>query len=246
MASSHTLSPRDRWFLNKGLCDPVTKRPFAVGDSVVICANCKVPHDASTWGLDEKKRCASCQGNTLLEFEDFSPQLLRPKAVHTARFRVVGEKLTLREKLDQFNGYPWAYTMMILLPFLTAAVLFCSVYAQGAQPLSLAQTVETAARARLGQMGQAVDWKLPELMGRLREEKIPSFGEQLAAGMRHTGAKIRKLPDKCLHMLSKLRDSIPRKAQSVVWKLWKAAGRLGIKLECIFSRTFYRLKLKFL
>lgn len=245
MASRHKLSPQDRWFLSKGLCDPVTKRPFAVGDSVVICANCKVPHDASTWGLDETKCCASCQGNTLLEFEEFSPKILRPKVIHTTGFRVVGEKLSLKEKLDQFNGYPWAYAMIILLPLLTAAVLFYSLYAQGTQPLSLVQTMGTVAQARLEQMSRTVDWKLSEVMKRVEEEKILDWGEQLAAGTRHAGAKICMLPDKFLLILSGLRDAFPHKVQPVLWKIQEAADSLEIKLESIFNRTLYKVKQKF-
>lgn len=243
MASSHKLSQHDQWFLSKGLCDPVTKQPFVVGDSVVICAHCKVPHRADTWGLNEAKRCASCQGNVLLEFDEFAPKILRPKAVHTAGFRMVGERLSLEERLGQVNGYPWAYAMMILIPLLIAVTLFRSAYLKGIQPLDLAQHMGTAALVMLEQMVQTVAGKLSELADHMAGGLL-HFVSSLAAGVEHAVGKFWVIPAKLFPLVTGLVGVVFLKVQWLFGRILDVLGLFAVKLFSAFSKLVYQLKQK--
>lgn len=235
MATSHKLTARDTWFLSKGLCDPVMKAPFAEGDTVVFCANCKSPHDISTWGLDPGRRCAACQKNDLLEFDRFSPEILRPKIVRKTGFRVVGEKLSVREKLEQFNGYPWAYAAVVLLPLLAAVLLFVSAYMQGVRLPSTAEAVGTAALVRLEEMLEDMDGNVSAIGDRIVQEKVPDRQKRMAEGARQAGAKVRRAPSRLLLALSGLKG-IPAKLEPVARELRDAVDGLGVKLESVFSR----------
>lgn len=241
MATAHTLTVRDQWFLKKGLCDPVTKAPFAQGDTVVICADCRVPHDVSTWGLDADKSCACCQRNSLMEFERFSPEILRPKVIRTEGFRMVEEEVPLWEKLRHIRGYPWAYAAAILLPLLTAVLLICSAYAQGIQPRSMLQYMASAARGRLEQVSVFAGWDLPQMADGLVREKIPDLGGRLPEGAGHAVTKLRRMPYRLLAALAGLK-SIPSKLSSTVWKLEFWFDRVKLKLEYAFRTVVSRLR----
>ena len=57
MASQHTLTPRDKWFLERYMRDPVIHEPFRVGDTVVICAQCKTAYSDGAWAMSGGKCC---------------------------------------------------------------------------------------------------------------------------------------------------------------------------------------------
>lgn len=240
MATTHTLTARDQWFLKKGLCDPVTKAPFAEGDTVVICADCKVPHDVSTWGLDAGKSCACCQRNSLMEFERFSPEILRPKVIRTSGFRMVEEEVPLREKLKHIRGYPWAYAAVILLPLLTAVLLFYSAYAQGIQPRSMLQYMALVAQRQLEQVSVFAGGDLSQMADGLAREKIPDLGGRLLEGAGHAGTKIHRVPYRLLAVAGL--NSTPSKLSSVAWKLELWFDRVKLKLESTFGTAVSRLR----
>lgn len=246
MATAHTLTAQDQWFLKKGLCDPVTKVPFAEGDTVVICADCKVPHDVSTWGLDAERNCACCQRNNLMEFEQFSPKILRPKVIRTAKFRIIDidgeEEAPLLEKLGRIQAYPWVYAAVILLPLLAAVLLFYSAHAQGIQLFSVLRYMVSGIKGRLEQLIALAGRDLSQTAGSLVREKIPTLERTLLEGAGYAGTKLQRIPYRLLVALAGLR-AIPSKLGSLTWKFAPFSDRVKLKLGYVFRRIVGWLRL---
>lgn len=124
MVYKHTITPRDKWFLDKHMKDPVAQEPFKVGDTIVICAKCKTAHYDSSWSLNANKCCSlGCNYDSQLSFNKFSPAIFQPKASGNARFKVIIKKLPFGERLKLFNGYPLANIITILIPILVFVLM---------------------------------------------------------------------------------------------------------------------------
>ena len=91
MPQEHTLTPRDRWFLNEHRLDPVTKGEFVQGDQIVICARCKTVSLRDSW-VSIGGSCANCQSNARLAFRFFSPELLRLSASGSKDFKILAPR----------------------------------------------------------------------------------------------------------------------------------------------------------
>lgn len=125
MACKHTITSRDGWFLDKHMKDPVAQEPFKVGDTIVICAKCRTAHYESSWDMNANRCCSmGCNCSEQLNFNTFSPVIFQPKSSRNAKFKVIVEKLTFRERLKLFNGYPIAYMITVLIPILTFILVF--------------------------------------------------------------------------------------------------------------------------
>ena len=48
-AKTFVLDESKRWFIELGRIDPMTRESFSIGDSVVVCRECKVVHKDYTW-----------------------------------------------------------------------------------------------------------------------------------------------------------------------------------------------------
>lgn len=76
MATRHTLGVQDNWFIGDRK-DPYSHKIFEVGDIIVVCAACKSPHLEDTWGQNPNRPCSVCDGNGVLEFDDFNENLFQ-------------------------------------------------------------------------------------------------------------------------------------------------------------------------
>ena len=124
MATQHTLTPRDKWFLERRMRDPVTHEPFKAGDTVVICAQCKTAYSDGVWAMSGGKCCQmGCNHERLLSFSRFSPVIFQPRATRSARFRIAVPKLPVVERLRLLNGYPAAMVVTAAAPLLAVGLL---------------------------------------------------------------------------------------------------------------------------
>lgn len=126
MAYKHTITPRDKWFLDKHMKDPATQEPFKVGDTIVICAKCKTAHYDSSWSLNANKCCSmGCNHSCQMNFNKFSPAIFQPKSSRNAQFKVIVEKLSFAEKLKLLSWYPMANVISALIPILVFVFMVC-------------------------------------------------------------------------------------------------------------------------
>jgi len=132
MANKHTITSRDKWFLDKHMKDPVAQEEFRIGDTVVVCAKCKTAHYESTWSMNSGKCCSmGCEHSIQLNFKTFSPVIFQIKNRHSSRFSVIAEKLSFLQRLQMFNGYPLANTVTVLIPIFIIALFFNTSNLQG-------------------------------------------------------------------------------------------------------------------
>ena len=54
---AHTLTARDKWFLQMKRRDPLTSNTFREGDRVVVCRKCRCVQYAESWELNQNSCC---------------------------------------------------------------------------------------------------------------------------------------------------------------------------------------------
>lgn len=179
MPSEHVLTAGDKWFLDYGRVDPVTKEPFQVGDTVVICANCKTVHLDATWGMVSTKCCAICERNTALVFSSFSQQLFQAKRVQKKGFRIKEKPIPFYQRILGMSLYPVAYCVDVLLPILTAVVLFLNL-----QPAIFSGSLPARAESVLTQFSAEMESKCSRLLESFQEITVESGGDLLVFSTR--------------------------------------------------------------
>lgn len=128
MPDRHTITSRDKWFLDKNMKDPITKESFKIGDTVIICAKCKTVYHESTWGIKEGTNCAVCETNDSLNYKRFSPDIFYFKGSSNKNFKIK-KKISFFSSLKYKNEYPAARAAVVLLPLFYLFVFF--YYADG-------------------------------------------------------------------------------------------------------------------
>ena len=106
------LDSSKAWFLEQGRIDPMTRRQFRAGDSVVVCDSCKMVFLESTWD-DCGGKCVApgCNGRmTGLRFLSAPPPKPRTAADGLNRIVLTNNRVVRRDGADS-NGSP---TQMII------------------------------------------------------------------------------------------------------------------------------------
>ena len=121
MVGERRLAKRDAWFIRFGKKDPLTGEQFKLGDTIVVCAECKAPHLKASWELlghcsvrpDHKHTAAS-----------FNPRLFERKT-YSSKFNIK-DKIEFKpgEKLKWIDWYKPAATVTFIL---TAVMLILTV-----------------------------------------------------------------------------------------------------------------------
>ncbi len=131
MAKKHTVTARDKWFIDKCMKDPVAQEPFKVGDTIVICAKCKTAHHESSWIMNSNKCCSmGCNHSSQLSFKRFSPVYFQPKLTRSSHFNVIAEKIPFGERQKLFNIYPMANIITVIIPILIIVTLLYSLQSE--------------------------------------------------------------------------------------------------------------------
>lgn len=132
MENKHTITSKDRWFLETNRKDPVAQEPFKVGDTIVICAKCKTVYYDSSWSMNSNKCCTmGCNHSKQLSFSKFSPLIFQPKITRSSGFHIIVDEVPLVERLKLFNGYPLANLITAFLPILVIARLYYAIQILG-------------------------------------------------------------------------------------------------------------------
>ena len=127
MESEHTITVKDKWFLDKHMKDPIAQEPFKVGDTIVICAKCKTAQYNVSWGMNSNKCCSlGCDHDHILRFRAFSPAIFQPNMKYNSGFRVIKARMSFRSLAKIIDTFPMVVTAMALLPILVALFLFRS------------------------------------------------------------------------------------------------------------------------
>jgi len=212
MASKHTITSLDKWFLDRHMKDPVTQEPFKVGDCIIICANCKTAHYEATWGMNPSKCCSSCESNSQLHYSTFSSAIFQHRST-SSRFSIVAEKLSFIQRLRLFNGYPIANTITVLIPILLLVIMFAfgeyryiAVFQATSQLTVTKGKVESIGKQSLAKLSQvAKKPKSMQINGKLSQiakkpnsmridKKLNNLISKIDTVTKHAGIKISHLP----------------------------------------------------
>lgn len=190
MPSEHVLTSRDKWFLERGMVDPITKAPFQVGDTIVICARCKTVHLDATWGMNPNRSCAICGENTAQVFPAFSQKLFQVRNVNKQGFRIKERPLPFYMRVQQKNLYPAAYSGTALLLALTVLVLFLNL-----RPVISSENWPARTESVLAQFSAEMESKCSRLLENCREITIES-GRNLRTFPAHAAEKTGEIQEK--------------------------------------------------
>ena len=123
MESEHTITVKDKWFLDKHMKDPIAQEPFKVGDTIVICAKCKTAQYDVSWSMNSNKCCSlGCDHDRKLRFRAFSPAIFRSHMKHNPDFRIIKAWMPF----GSMAKVRAATTAIALLPILVVSFVFRS------------------------------------------------------------------------------------------------------------------------
>lgn len=232
MPAEHVLTARDKWFLARGMVDPVTKEPFHVGDTVVICTNCKTVHLNATWGMVPNRSCANCGENGALIFTSFSQKLFQAKNVQKKGFRIKEQPLPFYQRIQEMNLYPAAYCTVVLLTVLTALVLFMNLrpaISSGNLPV-LVESVLVQFSAETESKGSfLLEYKSPHLLENFREINVES------------GGNLRAFPTRTAEKLEDVKENAIE--AGISGKFRRIAGRLQSSW-CHVQTSWHHVRMK--
>lgn len=231
MPTEHVLTARDKWFLARGMVDPVTKEPFHVGDTVVICTNCKTVHLNATWGMIPNRSCTNCGENRALVFTSFSQKLLQAKNVQKEGFRIKEQPLPFYQRIQGMNLYPAAYCAVVLLTVLTALVLFLNL-----RPVIVSENLPVLTESVLVQFSAETENKGSLLL----ENKGPYLLENFRKISVEGGRNLRAFPTRAAEKLEDVKENateagVSRKFCRIADKLQTGWHHARMKLAVLWE-----------
>lgn len=241
MPQEHTLTPRDRWFLDEHRLDPVTKGEFVQGDRIVICARCKTVSLRDSW-VSIGGSCANCQGNAQLVFPFFSPNLLRLSASGNEDFKILAPRDSPAFHLptfsfSAFSSFPSAKHCLYAGACSVVLLLLICVFTYSSLPKNAANNspTEVVPEAFLVRHKQYLDWThdwIGTKVFLLAANKMQAFENQLSG----VNEKTENLLERTEIPLEKL-SSLTSKAEIPLEKLPSLADKADVPLEKLSALT---------